>query len=43
MDRLEKDVGEWRRLSGSDLDSSVNEELERLVAQMHEAHHAARK
>ena len=43
VERLENDVGEWRCLSGSDLDSSINEELERLVAQMHEAHLAARK
>ena len=38
MERLEKDVGEWRYLSSSDLDSSVDEEPERLIAQMCEAH-----
>jgi len=42
-ERLEKDVREWRHLSSSDLDSSVDEELERLVAQMREAHHAAQE
>jgi len=41
VERLEKDVGEWRHLSSSDLDSSVDEELERLVIQMCEAHLAA--
>ena len=38
---LERDVDEWRRLSNSDLDSSVNEQLEHLTAQMREAHLAA--
>ena len=42
-ERLEKDVREWRHLSSSDLDSSVDEELERLVAQMREAHRAAQE
>ena len=41
MERLEKDVDEWCRLSGLDLDSSANEELERLIAQMHEDQLAA--
>ena len=31
-------MGEWRHLSSSDLDSSIDEELERLVAQIQEAH-----
>ena len=30
VERLEKDVDEWRHLSGSDLDSSANEELEAI-------------
>jgi len=38
VERLEKDVDEWCHLSGSDLDSSANEELERLIVQMCEAH-----
>ena len=38
MERLERDIDEWRCLSNSDLDSSVNEQLERLTTQMHEAH-----
>ena len=41
VERLERDVDEWRRLSNSNLDSSVNEQLERLPAQMREAHLAA--
>jgi len=41
--RLERDVDEWRHLSNSDLGSSVNEQLERLAAQMHEAHLAAQE
>ena len=43
MDRLERDVDEWRCLSHSDLESSVNEQLAHLVAQMHEAHLAAQE
>jgi len=43
VERLEKDVGEWRHLSSSDLDSLVNEELERVIAQMREAHLAAQE
>jgi len=39
VERLERDVDEWRRLSNSDLDSSVNEQLERL----REAHLAAQE
>ena len=34
-------MGEWRHLSSSDLDFSVDEKLKRLVAQMREAHLAA--
>ena len=34
---------EWRCLSRSDLESSVNEQLAHLVAQMHEARLAAQK
>ena len=41
VERLKKDVDEWRHLSSLGLDSSVDEELERLIAQMHEAHFAA--
>ena len=41
VERLERDVNEWRHLSNSDLDSSVNEQLECLAAQMREAHLAA--
>jgi len=40
---LEKDVDEWRHLSSLGLDSSFDEELERLVAQMREAHFAAQE
>ena len=43
VERLERDVDEWRRLSNSDLDSSVNEQLKRLAAQMREAHLAAQE
>ena len=43
VERLEKDVGKWCHLSGSDLDSFVNEELERLIAQMREAHLAVQE
>ena len=42
VDQLERDVEEWRRLSHSDLESSVNEQLAHLVTQMHEAHLAAK-
>ena len=31
VERLERDVDEWRHLSHSDLDSSVNEQLEYLL------------
>ena len=41
VDQLERDVEEWCRLSHSDLESSINEQLAHLVAQMHEAHLAA--
>ena len=34
---------EWRRLGRSDLESSVDEQLAHLVAQMHEAHLAAQE
>ena len=43
VDKLERDVDEWRRLSHSDLESSVNEQLAHLVAQMHKAHLAAQE
>jgi len=43
VERLERDVDEWRRLSHSDLDSSVNEQLEHLAAQIREAHLAAQE
>jgi len=43
VDRLERDVDEWRRLSHSDLESSVNEQLAHFAAQMHEAHLAAQE
>ena len=43
VEKFEKDVGEWRHLSSSDLDSSVDEELECLVTQMREAHFAAQE
>ena len=43
MERLERDVDEWRHLSNSDLDSSVNEQLKHLAAQMREAHLTARE
>ena len=36
-------MDEWRRLSHSDLESSVNEQLAHLTAQMHEAHLAAQE
>jgi len=41
VERLEKDVDEWHHLSSLGLDSSVDEELECLIAQMREAHFAA--
>ena len=43
MDRLERDVDECRRLSYSDLEFSVNEQLTHLAAQMYEAHLAAQE
>ena len=43
MDRLQRDVDEWRRPSHSDLESSVNEQLVHLAAQMHEANLAAQE
>ena len=43
MDQLERDVDEWRRLSHSDLESSISDQLVHLVAQMHEAHLAAQE
>jgi len=43
MERLERDIDEWRHLSNSDLNSSVNEQLERLAAQMREAQLAAQE
>ena len=43
VDQLERDVDEWHRLSHSDLESSINEQLTHLVAQMHEAHLAAQE
>ena len=41
VDRLQRDVDEWRRLSHSDLESSVNDQLAHLTAQIHKAHLAA--
>ena len=32
VEKLERDVDEWRHLNNSDLDSSVNEQLEHLAA-----------
>ena len=43
VERLERDVEEWRRLSNLDLDFSVNEQLEHLATQMREAHLAAQE
>jgi len=43
VDQLERDVDEWRRLCHSDLESSVNEQLAHLIAQMHEAHLATQE
>ena len=42
-DQFERDVEEWRRLSRSNLESSVDEQLAHFVAQMHEAHLAAQE
>jgi len=38
-----RDVEEWCRLSRSDLESSVDEQLAHLITQMHEAHLAAQE
>jgi len=43
VDRLERNVDEWRHLSHSDLESSVNKQLAHLVVQMHEAHLVAQE
>ena len=43
VDQFERDVEEWRRLSRSDLESSVDEQLAHLVAQMQEARLAAQE
>ena len=43
MDKLERDVDEWSYFSHSDLETSVNEQLAHLTAQMHEAHLAAQE
>ena len=43
VDQLERDVDKWRRLSHSDRESSVNEQLAHLISQMHEAHLAAQE
>ena len=43
VDRLERDVDEWRRLSHSDLESLVNDQLAHLAAEMHEAYLAAQE
>jgi len=43
VERLERDVDEWHRLSNSDLGFAVNAQLERLVVQMREAHLAAQE
>ena len=43
VDQFERDVEEWRRLSLSDLESSVSKRLAHLVAQMHEARLAAQE
>ena len=43
MDKLERDVDEWCRLSHSDLEASVTEQLAHLAAQMHEAHLVAQE
>ena len=38
VEKFERDVGDWCRLSSSDLNSSVDEELESLMAQIQKAH-----
>ena len=38
MEKFKKDVGEWRQLSNLELNPSIDEELERLIAQMQKAH-----
>ena len=38
MEKFERDVGEWRRLSSSDLNPSIGEEFKRLMAHMQKAH-----
>ena len=38
VEKFKRGVGEWRRLSGSDLNPSIDEELKHLIAQMHKAH-----
>ena len=43
VDQFERDVEEWRRISRSDLESSVDEQLAHLVTQMYEAHLAAQE
>jgi len=43
VDQFERDVEEWCRLSRSDLESLVDEQLAHLVAQMNEAHLAAQE
>ena len=43
MEKFEKDMGEWRHLSSAGFDSSVDEELESLKAQMQEAHFVAQE
>ena len=42
-ENLERDVDEWRHLSNLNLDSSVNEQLEHLTAQMRETHLVAQE
>jgi len=43
VDRLERDVDEWQRLNHLDLESSVNDQLAHLAAEMHEAHLSAQE
>ena len=43
VDQFERDVEEWRCLSCSDLESSIDERFARLVAQQHEARLAAQE
>ena len=38
VEKFQRDVGEWRRLSSSDLAPSVDEKLKRLMAQMQKTH-----